>query len=208
MGPRDVKDMIANALGSVRQALRGNMTRANGAKQVIIVQMDGLAGEGFNASELFQQPGLRSIPLAGMQPIIVPLNGSSANGVVVAVSNGAMYISNLQPGEVALFNENDGVANSLVLRNGKIAELTTGTFNIKATVGVNIDTPKVTMTHALEVAESTKTSTINVTSTAADASHMAGGIKSDADIVASGISLINHLTTGVQHGTGVSDKPQ
>lgn len=137
MDPRQIRQMIASALGSVRQALRGKLTRANGAKRVILLQMAGASGEVFNAAELFQQPGFRSIPLTGMQPIIIPLNGNSANGVVVAMSNGALFITNMQPGEVALFNENDGAANCLILKNGKVAELTTTTFNVNAST-VNI----------------------------------------------------------------------
>ncbi|OFJ46392.1 hypothetical protein BA896_021795 [Janthinobacterium lividum] len=207
MDPKQIKGMIASALGSVRQALRGKLTRANGAKQVILLQMEGAAGEVFNAAELFQQPGLRSIPLAGMQPIIVPLNGNSANGVVVAMSNGALFVSNLQPGEVALFNENDGVANSIVLRNGKVVEIRCATLNITATAGVNIDTPTVTMTHNLAVAVNTTTASLNTTATSAGAAHFAGTVTSDGDVLAGSISLTNHRTTGVQPGSGVSGLP-
>jgi phage baseplate assembly protein V len=141
MGPSDVKKMMERALSGVRKALRGRLLRANAAKRVILVQAEGVAGESFNAAEFFQQPGLRSVPIAGMQTIVIPLHGKSAHGVVVAVSNGAAYVTNLQAGEVALFNEIDGEANCLVLRNGRIAELKTGTLNITATEGVNIDTP-------------------------------------------------------------------
>ncbi|MDP3841046.1 MAG: phage baseplate assembly protein V [Oxalobacteraceae bacterium] len=205
MEARQIKQMIHNALGSVRQALRGKLERANGAKQIIILQMEGLADEPFNAAELFQQPGLRSIPLAGMQPIIIPLNGSSANGVVVAMSNGALFVANLQPGEVALFNENDGIANSIVLRNGKIAEITCDTLKIKALLGVEIDTPLVTMTHALDVAENTKTATINITSAAADASQMAGGLQAAGDITANGKSVHDH--THMVNAVGAQTNP-
>jgi phage baseplate assembly protein V len=208
MDAKQIKLMINNALGSVRQALRGKLQRATGDKQIILLQMEGLAGEPFNGAELFQQPGLRSIPLPGMQPIIVPLNGKSANGVVVAMSNGSLFITDMKPGEVALFNENDGVANSIVLRNGKLIEIKCATLNITATTAVNIDTPKVTMTHDLDVAENTKTATFSTTSISANGAHFAGTIKTDGDAIASGVSLVNHLTTGVQPGAGVSNKPQ
>lgn len=141
MSPNDAKKMIDRALTSVRQALRGKLQRASGAKRVIRVQSEGLKGEPFNAMELFQQPGLRSVPIAGMQTIIIPLNGRSANGVVVAMSNGALYVTDLQPGEVALFNENEGEANSIVMRNGKVIDMTCDVLNIKATTAINIDTP-------------------------------------------------------------------
>lgn len=208
MDARTIKQMIANALGSVRQALRGKVRRAAGARQVILVQMEGLAGEPFNATELFQQPGLRSIPLAGMQPIIVPLHGNSANGVVVAMSNGALYVSDLAEGEVALFNEADGVANSIVLRNGKLIEIRCATLAITATSGVHIDTPTVTMTHDLAVAAHTTTASLATTDTAAGSAHFAGSVTSDGDVHAGAISLANHRTTGVQPGAGLSGAPQ
>ncbi|WP_165973722.1 phage baseplate assembly protein V [Paucimonas lemoignei] len=208
MQPSDVKAMIGRAFAGVRQALRGKVIRANAAKRVILIQGDGVAGEKFNSTEFFQHPGLRSVPIDGMQTVVVPLNGKSAAGVVVACSNGTLFVTDLQAGEVALFNENDGVANSLILRNGKLAELTTDTFKIKATTLVDIDTPLVKMSHNLEVAENTKTDTINVTSTAADASQMAGGLKAAKDIVAGTVSLQNHITTGVQSGSSLSGKPQ
>lgn len=209
MNTQNIKRMITNALNGMRQALRGRVSRTdNASKQVILLQLEGVAGESFNATELFQQPGLRSVPLAGMQPIIVPLNGKSANGVVVAISNGALFITDLKPGEVALFNENDGVANSLILRNGKIAELTCDTLNIKATAAVNIDSPIVSMSGNLEVTGNTKTATLNVTSPSSNASHMNGGIHTDSDVIASGISLKQHVHGGVSSGVGTTGQPQ
>src|SRR3569623_371101 len=208
MNARDIKTLNGNAIAGVRAALKGRVRRAQTSKQIILLQMDGKQGESFNAAEFYQTPGIRSVPTAGMQPIIIPLNGKSANGVAVAMSNGALYVTDLAEGEIAVFNETDGVANSLVLRNGKIAELTCDTFKVKATTMVEIDTPVVKMTHNLEVAENTKTATINVTSTAANASQMAGGLDAQGDVVSGGISLQNHLTTGVQPGPGLSGGPQ
>jgi phage baseplate assembly protein V len=205
MHPNEIKQLIGRALTGVRSALRGKLVRANAAKRVLLVQSEGAAGEQFNAIEAFQQPGLRSVPLPGMQTVVIPLNGRSAHGVVVAMSNGALYVTDLQPGEVALFNENDGAANSLVLRNGKIAELTTGTYNIKATVGVNFDTPKVTMNHLLEVAENTQTGTLTVVSTAADAAQIAGGMVAAGDVSGNGKSLSGH--THKTNAIGVQTDP-
>ena len=182
-----VKRLISSALGSVRQALRGKVLRARAGKRVQLMQVEGLADEPFNDIELFQQPGLRSVPLAGMQPIIIPLNGSSANGVVVAMSNGVMFVVDLQPGEVAIFNETDGAANSVILRNGRIMDIKCDTLNIEATMGVTISTPVVALTHDLK---------------------MGGTLIADGDVLAGEISLTNHLTTGVEPGNGLSKKPQ
>ena len=187
MDVNHVKRLISSALGSVRQALRGKVVRAKAGKRVPLLQVEGLRDEAFNDIELFQQPGLRSVPLAGMQPIIIPLNGSSANGVVVAMSNGALFVVDLQPGEVAIFNESDGVANSVILRNGRIMDIQCDTLNIVATQGVKITTPAVTLSDDL---------------------NMGGTLVADGDVLAGEISLTNHLTTGVVPGNGLSKKPQ
>lgn len=140
MDAQHIKKMIGNGLRSVRQALRGNLTLSDASKQVLRVQADGMVGETFNGAEYFQHAGFRSKPVTGMQPIIIPLNGKSANGVVIACSNGTLFITDLAEGEVAIFNENDGVSNSMILRNGQVAELTTKTFNITAQT-VNLTAP-------------------------------------------------------------------
>ncbi|WP_299533450.1 phage baseplate assembly protein V [uncultured Herbaspirillum sp.] len=208
MSPSETKKLIATALLGVRQALRGKLSRVNAGGAVMKVQAEGLRGEPFNDTPYLQHPGFRSIPLGGNQITIVPQHGKSANAVVVAMSNGAAFVADLAPGEVAIFNENDGIANSVVLRNGKIAEITCDVLKIKATTSVEIDTPKVNMTHELNVAEKTTTASFSSTSTAAGANHFAGAVKSDGDVVAGNISLQNHKTTGVKHGDEISDGPQ
>ncbi|WP_076591974.1 phage baseplate assembly protein domain-containing protein [Herminiimonas arsenitoxidans] len=192
MDSKRIKEMIGSALNSVRSALKGKVKRAVGGKRVIVLQLDGLKGEPFNSTEHFQMPGYRAMPLASMDAVILPMNGRSANSVVVAMSNGALFIADLQDGECAIFNENDGVANSVVLRNGKIMEITCDVLNFKVATSVNFDTPIVNMTHNLAVAEQAKSLTLSVTSAAADASTLAGGLHAEGDISSGDISLGEH----------------
>lgn len=215
MDVRQIKSMITSALAGVRQGLRGRIQRAKAAKQVILVQVDGLAGERFNDAELFQQPGLRSVPLAGMQAIVIPLGGRSANGVVVAMSNGQAFVADLQPGEVAIFNEVDGEACSVVLRNGRIVDIQCDTLNITASTAVNVTTPTVTL--------ATTTTTINATtahvaadSVAIDAAttsisgnaNVGQTLAAATDVTAAGKSLKGHKHTGVSLGLDKSGPPE
>lgn len=208
MDVRQVKLMISNALAGVRQALRGRLQRANAGKQVILVQADGLAGERFNDAELFQQPGLRSVPLAGMQAIVIPLGGRSANGVVVAMSNGRAFVAGLQPGEVAIFNEVDGEACSVVLRNGRIIDIKCDTLNITAGTAVNVTAPTVTL--------STSTTHIEADSVAIDAdttdisgnANVGQTLAAATDVTAAGKSLKTHVHTGVAAGLVDSGPPK
>lgn len=223
MDVRSIKMMIANSLRGVRQALRGIVNRTNATKRVILVQAAGVNGETFNGAEYFQHPGFRSVPLAGSQPVIIPLNGNSANGVIIACSNGKLFITDLNEGEVAVFNETDGLANSMILRNGRIANITCDVLNIHATTavniqtqqmtvdassGVDINTPTVTMSDDLavggnaQVAAQTQTATLSVTSTAAGASQMAGGLNATGEIKSQGKSLPHHTHPGVLTGLG------
>jgi phage baseplate assembly protein V len=208
MDARQIKQMVANALGSVRQALRGKLQRATSATHVILVQTEGLAGESFNDAELFQQPGLRSVPLPGMQTIVIPLGGRSANGVVVAMSNGALFITDLQPGEVAVFNENDGVASSIILRNGKVIDITCDTLNITAGVAVNITVPNLTLTTTTTaIAASTVAITADMTEIDG-AAHVLGTLSADVDLVAAGKSLKAHVHDQVATGSALSGTNQ
>lgn len=210
MEVRQLKKMISDALGSVRLALRGCLQLSAATKQVILVQTEGLAGETFNDAELFQQPGLRSIPLAGMQTILLPLGGRSANGVVIAMSNGALFIADLKPGEIALFNENDGVANSIVLRNGKLIEINCATLTINASDAVTITTPNLTMaTSTTTITADTATIDAPATSITGDAdiggsAHVAQALTADVDLVAAGKSLKAHKHSGVAAGSANS----
>lgn len=228
MDAQHIKKMIGNGLRSVRQALRGNLTLSDASKQVLRVQADGMVGETFNGAEYFQHAGFRSKPVAGMQPIIIPLNGKSANGVVIACSNGTLFITDLAEGEVAIFNERDGVANSVILRNGKVIDMRCDVLNINAATEVNITTPDVKINASnkvqittpttntsdklvvggdAQVAKKTTTLTLNVTSPVAGASVMAGGITANGEIISSGISLPNHTHSGVQAGAANTGAP-
>jgi phage baseplate assembly protein V len=179
MDARQIKNMIQSALGSVRQALRGRVQRAGGGKQVILAQAEGLAGEVFNNAEVFQQPGLRSIPVEGMQAIVIPLGGRSANGVVVAMSNGSLFVVDLKPGEVAIFNETDGEANSVILRNGRVIDMKCATLNVEASEAVNIKAPAV----SIDAATTDITGNVDVGQT----------MTADVDVVAAGKSLKGHV---------------
>jgi phage baseplate assembly protein V len=219
MNPADIKVMIGNAMRGMRQALRGVVSRSNASQQVILAQAVGLNSEQFNNAEIFQQPGLRSNPLPGMQAIIIPLNGKSANGVVVAMSNGKLFVTDLQPGEVAIFNENDGAsANSIILRNGGIINVTCNTLNVNATSAVNVTAGQATISVSGNInsnaAQWNHTGPLNLTGnlsitgnqTTTGTALVAGTITGSSsmavsgDITSNGKSYSNHYHTVPQGG--------
>jgi phage baseplate assembly protein V len=219
MDVRAIRQLIDRAVGSVRQALRGRLQRAKAGKQVILVQAEGLAGESFNDAEYFQHPGFRSVPVAGMQTIVLPLGGRSANGVVVAVSNGNLFVTDLQPGEVAVFNETDGVANSIILRNGKIIDIKCATLNIVATDAVNVTTPNLRCsTTSTRIEASTVDVEADTTAISGDATiggalttsgnaTIGGTLAASGDVTGGGKSLETHVHGNVASGTAHTSPP-
>jgi phage baseplate assembly protein V len=74
----------------------------------------------------------------GAEAIVGFLGGDSSHGVALVVADRRFRPLNLKPGEVAIFtNEGD----SLILRNGRIAELTTGTFRVNASEKIEFNSP-------------------------------------------------------------------
>lgn len=141
MSPDGIKAQIERQLRNQRHALRGKLTRLKGSRRVQLAQVAGLSGEQFQDAELFQHAGFRSLPLAGSQMIVIPLNGSSAHGVVIASSNGALHVANMQDGDTAIFNELEG--HFIHLKKGKIIRMEANVIELVATQKVLLDTPLV-----------------------------------------------------------------
>lgn len=194
MSPQDVKLQIARALSGVRQALRGKLTRLTD-KQVQLAQVEGVAGELFQDAEFFQQAGLRSRPLAGAQVIVLPLQGSSAHGVVIACANGKLHVANLQDGETALFNERDG--HFIHLKNGRVVRIECETLEVVSTL--------TTFSGRVEVAGETalaKSVAVGVDVVAGGDVSDQGGAKSMA-----GMRSTYNIHTHPEHDNGTTSAP-
>ena len=115
---------VARALGRVRRAFRGVLTRVGAGAGVQLAQVDGLPGEQLQDAELFQQYGFTSAPPAGTMVVVLPVGGQTAHGIVIACEHGGYRLAGLQPGEVAVYNQ---WGDSVVLKAGGIAEVTAAT---------------------------------------------------------------------------------
>lgn len=129
---------IRRALGRVRQAFRGVLTRVNSAPAVQLVQVDGVAGEQLQDNELMQQFGFTSNPPPGTMVVVLPVGGNTAHGIVVACEHGHYRLKALLPGETAIYNK---WGDYCVLKAGHLAEISTGTLTVKATEKVRYETP-------------------------------------------------------------------
>ncbi|MEX5343023.1 phage baseplate assembly protein V [Pseudomonas sp. I2] len=138
--PGVVREQVERALRGIRQAFRAVGTR-NTHGPVIGVQMEGLAGEAV-AGELAQHYGFTSAPLAGADFIALPIGGNSKHVVVIATED-ARYRLKVKDGEVALYSDE---GDHIHLKRGRVIEVVTDTFLVKAGTKVRFETPMIEAT--------------------------------------------------------------
>lgn len=156
---------------------RGTVVLAAAGKMMQSLQVRLTAGELKDNVEHFEPYGMTSNPLPGAEVLAMFLGGDRSHAVVVVASDRRYRITELKPGEVAIYTDE---GDKIHFKRGRIIDIETATLNIKATTAVNIDTPVINQT---------------------------GKIVSTGDQVAGGVSQINHVHTNVQAGNGNSGPP-
>ncbi|MCW3583838.1 phage baseplate assembly protein V [Burkholderia cenocepacia] len=193
---REVQKQIDRALSGVRQAYRAVIALCASDTPVQMVQVEGLAGETTPDIEFFQQYGMTSNPPAGAMAVVVPIGGKTSHGVVVATEHASYRIQGLQSGEVAVYTDE---GDSIILRRGRVIDITTDTLNIKAATAVNIDTPTVNMTKRLNVQEQI-TGQGGMSVSGGNGVEVDGSMNVSQDVTASGKSLVHHKHPGDSGG--------
>lgn len=156
---------------------RGVVALSNSASKLQSLQLRLLAGEVKDQVEHLEPYGFTARPLDGAEALAGFIGGDRSHGVVIVVSDRRYRIQGLKSGEVAIYTDE---GDKIHLKRGRVIDIETQTLNIKATTGVNFDTPEITQT---------------------------GRIVSQGDQVAGGVSQINHPHGGVQTGNGQSGPP-
>lgn len=156
---------------------RGVVALANSASKLQSLQLRLLAGEVKDQVEHLEPYGFTACPHDGAEALAGFIGGDRSHGVVIVVSDRRYRLVGMKPGEVAIYTDE---GDKVHFKRGHIIDIETQTLNIKATTGVNFDTPKITQT---------------------------GSIVSEGDQVAGGISQIEHLHGDVQVGNGQSGPP-
>lgn len=160
-----------------RLLARGTVVLANSANKLQSLQMRLTAGEVNDDMEHFEPYGFTSNPLAGAEGIATFLGGDRSHAVVLVVADRRYRLQALAAGEVAIYTDE---GDKIHFKRGRVIDIDTATLNIRASSGVNIDTPTLTQS---------------------------GKIVSQGDQVAAGISQINHVHSGVQPGPGQTGAP-
>ncbi len=172
----------SRVLGPIRRRLaqlvaRAVVTLVNDAAKMQTLQLGILAGESLDGAEHWQPYGYTYVPLNGAEALVVSVGGHRAHSVVIACADRRYRLTELEPGEVALYTDE---GDKVHLKRGRVIDIETHTLNIKAAESVNFDTPLITAT---------------------------GEIRSDGDQVAGSISQMTHLHGGVQGGSGQTGGP-
>lgn len=149
-----IKRLVDPIITRVRNvASRGVIKLVNDKTKIQQMQASLLAGELKDGIENYQNYGFSSVPLKGMEVLVVFCGGDRSNGVVVASGDRTYRLKELKPGEVAIYtDEGDYIklargrkiqVNTLHLEVAAAEDVsyTTKTMNINASNSVNITTP-------------------------------------------------------------------
>lgn len=212
---------IRRALGQIRLAFRGKGGAINTAGPVQLLDGEGLQDEPLRSAELMQHYGFTSTPPDGFMFVAVPVGGKTAHSVMVATEHGTYRMKSLKTGEVAIYTDE---GDSIVLKRGRLIEVTTQTLRINTQVmevnassKIDLNTPMVTCSQQATVQKRLTgnggLTITNVSGTGGTSSFVGqitqtgGGYTTDSDVVASGTSLHGHHHGGSQPGSGETGAP-
>lgn len=211
-----VNQRIQQALAAVRQAFRVVTGTVDSSTKVQLLQLNGLAGEQLDGAEYFQHYGLTTSPPPGSMGIAVPLNGNTSHTVVVATEHGAYRLTELKPGEVALYTDEGA---KIVLKRGRVIEtecdiyrVKCNSFEVEAKDSAGFITPQLTASEQLIVegkisgngGMAIKGGKGKYTATFEGNINHVGGVITSVDVTINGVKIGTH-----KHNTpdGMSDIP-
>jgi phage baseplate assembly protein V len=128
---------------------RGVVALVDAAKKLQGLQVRLMAGEVKDGVEHAEPYGFTSNPHAGAEAFVGFIGGDRSHAVAFVVCDRAARLQGLQSGEVAIYTDE---GDCLVLKRGRVAELTTGTFRVNASEGVEFNTPMVKASEQMQVA--------------------------------------------------------
>jgi len=144
---------IRKALSGIRLAFRGVLTRITTTGGVQTAQVAGLAPEGLEGIEMFQQYGFTTAPPEGAMAIVLPLGGRTSHGIVIATEHSSYRLQGLESGEVAIYTDEGA---SIVLKRNRIIaatcddwELDCKRMKVNASESVAFTTPELSTSEKL-----------------------------------------------------------
>jgi phage baseplate assembly protein V len=211
---------IQRALGRIRQAFRGRGGNINADGPVMLADADALADESLRGAEVMQNYGFTSHVPPGFMYVAIPVGGKTAHSIMVATEHGTYRIKGLKTGEVAIYTDE---GDSVVLKRGRLIEVTTQTFRlntqvmeVNASEKIDFNTPMVTCSEQATVQHRlTGNGSLTITNTSGtggassfvgDINQTGGGYTTDHDVVAGTVSLDHHRHAN-SGGSGIGGEP-
>lgn len=173
---------LGNALRNV--VVRGVVAVVDAGRKLQAIQVRLTAGEVKGNVEHFEPYGWTSHPHPGAEAVVAFLGGDRSHGVVLCAADRRYRLVGLEAGEVAIYSDE---GDSVVLKRGRVVEVTTETFRLNAK-RCELNAPEGIVLNAELVSAS-------------------GGIKAELDIVAGQTSVLGHRHKNVQPGSGTSGEP-
>lgn len=116
---------------------RGRVASVKSGAKMQVLQLELLAGEAKDRLEHFEPYGFTSAPRPGAEALAVFLDGDRSHGVVLVVADRRYRLRSLQPGEVALHDDDPVSGSTIVLKRGGVVEITAATE-------IQLNTPRLT----------------------------------------------------------------
>lgn len=144
----DVIRAVQKISGPMHRRIRLMVGRAiirlvNDATKVQEAQVTLLEDETRAGVERFQEYGFTSVPLPGAEAVMVSVSGNRDHGVIIAVDDRRYRLKGLASGEVAIYTDE---GDTIVLKRGRLIEVTTQTLKINASTKVEMVTPLLQVT--------------------------------------------------------------
>ena len=173
---------LGSALRNV--VVRGVVAVVEAGRKMQAIQFRLTAGEVKGNVEHFEPYGWTSHPHPGAEAVIAFIGGDRSHGAALCVADRRYRLVGLEAGEVAIYSDE---GDSVVLKRGRVVEVTTETFRLNA------------KRCELNAAEG-----IFLNSDLVSASK---DIRAEGDVVAGETSVRGHRHKDVQPGSGTSGGP-
>lgn len=145
----DIATVFDKLVGPLRRRVRLMISRAvlaavNDAGGIQLVQVKLLDGEVRDGVERLQNYGFTSVPKAGAEGLMACVSGDRDHGIIVSMDDRRYRPKSLQPGECAMYTDEDKAAGDhrIIFKRGKEIHLVAGASSIVMTpAGITITTP-------------------------------------------------------------------
>lgn len=191
---------------------RGSLEMLDDGKKMQTSQVRMLSGEVADGFERVQQYGFSSNPQAGAEVFVLACGADRSHGLVFSCDDRRFRVKGSKPGEVVIYTDE---GDTITLKRGNEIEFKTKHLVIKAEDEVSVETKKysLSVSERAEIAApivDIRADVLGMTSYDGSGSTQAminGKLDVSDDVVAGGISGKFHTHSGVQTGSGNTDRP-